>query len=161
MTITLEAIEAQQSKLSADHERIAAMIEEFKRQPQPSEYRIAAVTIPLAAGERLAGPILNDDGTLSHYVILLPGEAESVNWNDARAWAAERDGELPTRREQSLLFTNLQGEFEAAWYWSAERHEENSGWAWCQGFHDGSQDYDLQYGGFRARAVRRFIPSVI
>jgi len=152
MAITLQAIES-------DLARVAAMIEEFKRQPQPSEYHVAAVTIPLAAGERVAGTILNDDGTLSHYVILLPGEAESVNWKDALAWATEQGGELPTRREQSLLFANLKDGFESAWYWSGERHEENSGWAWCQYFGDGEQYYYGQAGEFRARAVRRFAPS--
>ncbi|AIP63653.1 DUF1566 domain-containing protein [Burkholderia thailandensis] len=105
--------------------------------------------------------ILDDDGTINHYVILLPGEAESVNWTDAKAWAADRDGELPTRREQSLLFANLKSEFESAWYWSCEVHETESGWAWCQSFDYGLQyDHD-QYDRLRARAVRRFIPSVI
>jgi hypothetical protein len=154
MTITLEQI-------AADHVRIGAMIEAFKKQPQSTEYRVAAVTIPLAAGERVAGAILNDDGTLSHYVILLPGEAESVNWQDAVAWATERGGELPTRREQSLLFANLKDGFESAWYWSGERHEENSGWAWYQSFGYGGQNGGAQRYEFRARAVRRFIPSVI
>ncbi|PXW28221.1 Lcl C-terminal domain-containing protein [Paraburkholderia caballeronis] len=151
MTITLQAIES-------EHARIAALIEEFKRQPQATEIRIAAVTIPLAAGERLAGSILNDDGTLSHYVILLPDEAESVNWKDALAWAVEHGGELPTRREQSLLFSNTKDEFEAAWYWSGEQHEENSGWAWYQSFITGYQSGHGQRHEFRARAVRRYTP---
>jgi len=154
MTITLEHIEA-------EHLRIAALIEKFKKQPKPTEHHIDAVTIPLGAGERFAGPILNDDGTLSHYVILLPGDAEDLEWEEAKTWATERGGELPTRREQSLLFANLKGEFESAWYWSGERHEENSGWAWCQGFDDGYQPYNRQSGRLRARAVRRFIPSAI
>jgi len=154
MTITLEQIQS-------DHARIGALIEDFKKQPQSTEYRVAAVTIPLAAGERVAGAIVNDDGTLSHYVILLPGEAESVNWQDAVAWATERGGELPTRREQSLLFANLKDGFESAWYWSGEQHEENSGWAWYQRFLNGYQHGYGQSSEFRARAVRRFIPSVI
>ena len=149
MTITLAHIEAEQS-------RISALIEQFKNQPKATEYHVDAVTIPLAAGERVAGPIFNDDGTLSHYVILLPDDVEELTWSDAKEWAVEHGGDLPTRREQSLLFANLKGEFEAAWYWSSEAHEENSGWAWCQYFYDGDQDER-----FRARAVRRFIPSVI
>ncbi|KVU22284.1 hypothetical protein WK65_18260 [Burkholderia ubonensis] len=154
MTITLEQIEA-------DHARIGALIDEFKKQSQATEYRIEAATIPIAAGERFAGSILNDDGTLSHYLILLPGEAEDLTWERAREWAGQRGGELPTRREQSLLFANLKGEFEETWYWSAEQHEENSGWAWYQYFGDGSQDDARQDDELRARAVRRFIPSVI
>jgi len=154
MTITLQAIES-------EHARLAAMIEEFKRQPQPSEYHVAAVTIPLAAGERFAGAVLTDDGALSHYLILLPGQADDVNWTAAREWAAQQGGELPTRREQSLLFANLKEEFEERYYWSAERHEESSGWAWSQGFSRGAQHCLSQHDEFRARAVRRFIPSVI
>lgn len=154
MTITLEHIEA-------EHTRIAALIEQFKKQPKATEHHIDAVTIPLAAGERFAGQILNDDGTLSHYVILLPGDAEDLQWEAAKSWAAEQGGDLPTRREQSLLFANLKDEFESAWHWSSERHEENSGWAWYQGFGYGNQSYYLQSLRLRARAVRRFIPSVI
>lgn len=153
MTITLEHIEA-------EHSRIAALIEEFKKQPKATEYRIDAATIPLAAGESFAGPILNDDGTLSHYLILLPGDAEDPEWKEAKAWAAERGGELPTRREQSLLFANLKGEFESAYYWSGEEHS-SAGWAWFQTFLNGGQDSSRQNTRLRARAVRRFIPSVI
>ncbi|RQU16279.1 DUF1566 domain-containing protein [Burkholderia cenocepacia] len=153
MTITLEQIEA-------DHARIGAMIDEFKKQPRATEYHVDAVTIHLAAGERIAGQILLEDGSLSHHVILLPGDAEDLDWEAAKAWAAERGGELPTRREQSLLFANLKGEFQSAWYWSGERHESNSGWAWYQGFDDGTQGLSPQNDELRARAVRRFIPSV-
>lgn len=154
MTITLASIEA-------EHARISALIEQFKKQPAATELRIPSATIPLAAGERLAGAILNDDGTIAHYTILLPGDVDDVNWSAAKDWAAQQGGELPTRREQSLLFTNLRDEFESAWYWSAEAHESNSGWAWCQDFYYGDQCYGPQDSEFRARAVRRFIPSVI
>ncbi|MBR8151041.1 C-type lectin domain-containing protein [Burkholderia vietnamiensis] len=160
MTTTLAAIEAAQSKLADDHARINAMIDEFKKLPRATEYRVDAVTIPLAAGERCAGPILDEDGALSHYLILLPGEAESVTWDQAREWAEQQGGELPSRREQSLLFTNLQGEFESAWYWSGEE-AETSGWAWSQRFYGGTQYHGPQTRQLRARAVRRFIPSVI
>ncbi|HDR9026909.1 TPA: DUF1566 domain-containing protein [Burkholderia vietnamiensis] len=160
MTTTLAAIEAAQSKLADDHARINAMIDELKKLPRATEYRVDAVTIPLAAGERCAGPILDEDGALTHYLILLPGEAEDVMWDQAREWAERQGGELPSRREQSLLFTNLQGEFESAWYWSSEE-AENSGWAWYQSFHFGYQHNGRQSNQLRARAVRRFIPSVI
>ncbi|MDR9052113.1 DUF1566 domain-containing protein [Burkholderia multivorans] len=153
MTTTLEAIEA-------EHARIGAMIEEFKKQPRATEYYVDAVTIPLAAGEKIAGQILFEDGSLSHYLILLPGDAEELTWGEATAWAVEQGGELPTRREQSLLFANLKSEFEPTWYWSGERHESNSGWAWYQTFGLGNQFITHQLTEFRARAVRRFIPSV-
>ena len=153
MTITLEQIEA-------DHARIGALIHEFKKQSLATEYRVDAITIPIAAGERVAGPVLNEDGTLSHYLILLPGDAEDLTWERAREWAEQQGGDLPTSREQSLLFANLQGEFEVAWYWSSEE-AETSGWAWYQGFSTGYQYGYLQGSELRARAVRRFIPSVI
>jgi hypothetical protein len=154
MTITLEAIEAEQS-------RISELIAEFKKQPRATELRIPAATIPLAPGERYAGVVLGEDGVLSHHLILLPGDVDDVSWSAAKEWAVEQGGELPTRREQSLLFANLKGEFEERAYWSTEAHESESGWAWYQGFGGGHQYYDHQDDEFRARAIRRFIPSVI
>ena len=154
MTITLETIEA-------EHRRISDMIAAFKAQPRATERHIDAVTIPLAAGERFAGLVLGEDGAPDYYLILLPGEVEDAQWGRASEWAAEQGGELPTRREQSLLFANLKDEFEGAYYWSAEKHESNSGWAWCQNFGYGNQSYYRQGLELRARAVRRFIPSVI
>lgn len=152
--ITLEQIEAA-------HSRVAAMIEDFRKQPLSTEYTVMGVKILLAPGERYAGMVLGEDGNPDYHLILLPGEVESTTWKDACIWAGDRDASLPTRREQSLLFANLKGEFESAWYWSGEDHEENDGWAWCQGFYDGYQDYFHQSSELRARAVRRFIPSVI
>ena len=121
MTITLEQLEA-------DHARIGALIEAFKKQSHSVEYRIDAVTITLAADERYAGLILDADGRPKHHLILLPGDAEDLDWEEAKAWAAERGGELPTRCEQSLLFANLKGEFESSYYWSGEAHS-SAGWA--------------------------------
>jgi hypothetical protein len=154
MTITLEAIEAQ-------HARVAEMIATFKKQPRATELRIPALTIPLAPGERYAGVVLGEDGAPMHHLILLPGQADDVSWSDALQWAAEQGGELPTRREQSLLFANLKSEFEERAYWSAEQHESESGWAWYQYFGYGCQYGFQQHDEYRARAVRRFIPSVI
>lgn len=152
MTITLEAIEAK-------HTELGQLIERFKEQAKGTEIRIHDTVIPLAAGERFAGAVLNEDGTFSHYLIKLAGEIEDVDFAGARAWALSNGGELPTRQEQSLLFANLKGEFSANWYWSGE--ERASGFAWCQTFDDGSQTYDGQDFRLRAVAVRRFIPSVI
>ncbi|MBB3256902.1 DUF1566 domain-containing protein [Paraburkholderia sp. WP4_3_2] len=154
MTVTLEQIEADQA-------RISALIEEFKKQPKAMEYNVTGVKIPLAPGERYAGLVLGDNGDADYHLILLPGENESVDWPDASEWAEAKGGVLPTRREQSLLFANLKGEFESAWYWSSEQHETNSGWAWFQGFYDGFQGSGDKDNELRARAVRRFIPSVI
>ena len=111
----------------------------------------------LAAGELYAGVILGKDGEPDHHLILLPGAAEDLTWEQAKEWAASVGGELPTRREQSLLFANLKEHFEGAWYWSGEQYAGDSGYAWGQYFGDGGQ-YNYRKGNeFRARAVRRLV----
>ena len=112
--------------------------------------------IVLAEGETYAGLILNEDGTPSHHLVLLPGETEAT-WADAKAWATKAGGELPTRREQSLLFANAKAGFKARWYWSSEKHE-NGSYAWFQYFDDGDQLTDHVGHGNCARAVRRLNP---
>lgn len=107
-------------------------------------------------GEINSGLIMNSDGTASHWVILLPGDKDAVNWHDAEAWAKEQGGELPTRNEQSLLFANAKPAFKRDWYWSGETHQDNSEWAWCQYFGSGAQGSSHKSSNdCRARAVRR------
>jgi len=107
--------------------------------------------------EHYAGIILGKDGEPDHHLILLAGEAESVNWAQAKDFAAKAGGELPTRREQSLLFANLKEQFQPRWYWSGEQHASNSGCAWVQYFDDGIQNSNHKYDNYRARAVRRLV----
>ena len=109
----------------------------------------------LKKGELYAGLILGKNGEPDHHLILLAGEAESVNWEDAKKFAAKAGGELPTRREQSLLFANLKEQFEPRWYWSFEQHASYSGSAWYQYFYDGYQNGFRETNTLRARAVRR------
>lgn len=116
---------------------------------------VPAADIELADGEIYAGLILNDDGTPSHHLVLLPGEAENITWPNAKDWAAKAGGELPTRQEQALLVANLKAEFQPRWYWSAEEHVDGSG-AWCQGFDYGDKLINGKSYEGRARAVRRF-----
>lgn len=114
------------------------------------------ITIPsLAEGELWAGVLLNEDGSPSHHVILLPGEAARIVWDKAVEWAKEIGGELPTRREQSLLFANLKSQFKGEWYWSGEQHAADSDYAWLQYFGDGNQIISNKSFEARARAVRR------
>lgn len=149
MTITLEAIEAQQSKL-------ADMIAEFKRQAETAVITLPGTTITLAAGELYAGILLDENGQPGHHLILLPGDVEGRSWESAKSWAQEQGGELPTRREQSLLFANLKSHFEARWYWSAEEYEPEDAYAWCQTFVNGIQSNTRKdVSSCRARAVRR------
>ena len=48
--VTLEHIEAEHARIEADHARIGELIKQFKEQPRATEYRVDAVTIPLAPG---------------------------------------------------------------------------------------------------------------
>ena len=109
----------------------------------------------LNPGEGYAGLILGKDGSKDYHLILLPGQANDVTWPDATKWAQTIGGELPTRREQSLLFANLKDQFEARWYWSGETHASASVCAWSQDFYYGDQDYYHEDYKFRARAIRR------
>jgi hypothetical protein len=111
----------------------------------------------LKKGEQYAGLILGKNGDPDYHLILLPGEADSITFNKAKGWADKAGGELPTRREQSLLFANLKEEFKEAWYWSGEQHVSNSDYAWYQNFNGGYQVYCRKDYDRRARAVRRSI----
>mgnify|MGYP003616706639 CR=1 FL=1 len=109
----------------------------------------------LQEDERYAGVILNEDGTLSHHVILISQQpTERLSWNDAMAWAEKAGGTLPTRQEQSLLVANCKNAF-AGWYWSSTQYAGYASHAWRQIFGNGGQTInDKGYKG-RVRAVRR------
>lgn len=109
----------------------------------------------LKPGEHYAGLILGKDGKPDYHLILLPGESERVKWDDACKWAKTAGGELPTRREQALLYANLKEEFQPVWYWSGEQHAANPDCAWLQYFGNGGQSYSRKSYQSRARAVRR------
>ncbi|MGV7210462.1 DUF1566 domain-containing protein [Oxalobacteraceae bacterium A2-2] len=109
----------------------------------------------LRPGELYAGLLLGADGQPDQHIFLLPGAAEKLTWDQAKEWAAKAGGELPTRREQSLLFANLKSEFQAGWYWSGEQHVAYPAHAWLQYFSLGNQLYDHKSYAGRVRAVRR------
>ncbi|MDN7489480.1 DUF1566 domain-containing protein [Burkholderia sp. AU45274] len=115
-----------------------------------------AIELPeLNAGEHYAGILIGKNGAPNHHVILLPGDDGERDWEAAKEWAASIGGELPTRREQSLMFANLGEQFKRDWYWSTE--ENGSGWAWSQDFYLGYQTTSVKSAALRARAVRRLI----
>jgi hypothetical protein len=147
MNLTLESIQAEQSKL-------AAMIAKFAEQ-SITEYIFPRAEIALKPGEHYAGIILGKDGEASYHLILLAESRESIKWKDALDWAESINGELPTHREQSLLFANLKEQFESEWYWSSEQSATNSSDAWCQHFSGGDHDGLIKTFELRARAVRR------
>lgn len=107
----------------------------------------------LAKGETYAG-ILLKDGKPAHHLVLLPGHT-NANWKDAVAWAKKQGGELPTRKEQALLFANAAEQFESRWYWSGEQLAGGAGYAWGQGFGNGGQGNNHESGKALGRAVRR------
>lgn len=110
----------------------------------------------LKKGEHYAGILLSKDGAPDQHIILLPGQTNDVTFQQAQEFAIKAGGELPTRREQSLLFANLKEEFEERWYWSGELHSDTR-FAWFQNFLSGYQDYRTTGSQFRARAVRRIV----
>ena len=115
------------------------------------------ITLPsLAAGEIYAG-ILLKDGTPSHHLVLLPNDLKPSTWKQAIAWAAKQGGELPTHKEQALLFANAAGEFQESWYWSSEQYAGDESYAWCQYFLNGTQTTNRKAIKLRARAVRRIL----
>ncbi|MGO4379669.1 DUF1566 domain-containing protein [Pseudoduganella sp. RAF19] len=116
--------------------------------------------IPVAVGAAFAGGIYAGiirgvNGAPDQHLILLDGDEGRFDWNEAIARAASLGGELPTRREQALLFANLPEHFQQAWYWSGEQHADYSDYAWDQYFDDGYQDNGHSSYAGRARAVRR------
>ncbi len=147
--ITLETIKQK-------HEEIAAMIAALEYY-EIKKIKYPAVDYELIAGEKNAGIVLGKDGTADYFLILLPEAATDINWEDAKKWAKKQGGELPTRREQAILFGNLKEEFEEACYWSCEQHASDSDSAWFQGFYDGNQLNWSKNDHVRARAVRRIL----
>jgi hypothetical protein len=143
--LTLDAAKSMHSSLAEIIAKLEADL--------PITLTLPAATIELAKGERFAGLVLSEDGKPSHHLVLLPGQATDVDWDDAKTWAASIGGELPTRQEQALLFANLKGSFETRAYWSGT--PPSSGHAWCQYFSSGGQDNYSTSAELCARAVRR------
>jgi len=111
----------------------------------------------LKNGEVYAGLILGKDGAPDHHLIVIPGEIEKATFAEAQKWAKKHGGDLPTRREQRVLFANAKEAFQADWYWSGEPYASDARFAWCQSFNDGYQFSNDVSTHCRARAVRRLI----
>jgi hypothetical protein len=146
-TITLKEIKA-------DQERLAEKIAAFEAKSHENHVLIPEKRIVLQEGDRYAGLIIGEEDEVSYHLILLPEEADDLNWKDAKKWAEKIGGVLPTHREQALLYANLKEEFQSAWYWSGEQYSDER-YAWCQDFSDGGQSLSRTYGCLRARAVYR------
>lgn len=147
--ITLEQIKETQTKLEA-------MIASFEASKTVEDLFPINIGFPqLKDGEKWVGIIMSANGNKKEHVILMPGEKEDINWNDANKWAESIGGELPDRVESALLFNCLKDEFQEEAYWTRETNISNSEWAWCQYFKDGYQNSHHEYSKLRARAVRR------
>lgn len=120
-------------------------------------------TIPLPrmhstyAGGTVMGVMAGENGQPDYLLLDLGVEPEKdVTWDEAKAWAKSVGGELPTRREQAMLFANRrEGQYKPRWYWSGEQHAGEPSWAWCQDFYYGTQGGTRKDYHGRARAVRR------
>ena len=88
-------------------------------------------------------------------VVLLPGKAEDLTWQDAITWAKEQGGELPTRPVAALLFANVQPALSPEWHWTAD--EYNASCAWVCHFSHGNQ-YNLRKSAEGAAVAVRLIP---
>lgn len=112
----------------------------------------------LRPGEIYAGLILGKNDEPDYHLFLLADKPDDkLNWDNAKKWATSVNGELPTRREQSLLFANCKEQFESAWYWSCEQSAAYPDFAWMQVFVNGYQDSLHKSVSFRVRAVRRLL----
>ena len=61
-------------------------------------------------------------------VFLLPGKADDLTWEAAKAWAIGQGGELPTRPVASLLFANANDDLGPEWHWTSEEYNASSAW---------------------------------
>lgn len=146
--ITLEAVKERQDELA---ELIAKLEEQWSK---PSFFEYQGERIPLNPGETYVGTIIAPGEYGGYHLVLMPDSCESITWQKAMDWADELGGELPNRVEGALLFATQKAEFEEAWYWTRDEHQ-NSESAWVQGFGDGIQSDFLKHYTYRARAVRR------
>ena len=106
------------------------------------------------AGGRFTGIITTTDGAHCA-VVLLPGYAEGVTWERAKAWAAEQGGELPTRPVAALLYALSKPALQPHWHWISDEYEFDASSAWRCHFDNGSQlSNHKAYEGY-AVAVRQ------
>jgi hypothetical protein len=148
-TVTLDLIKAEQAKLNA-------MIASFEAAKSVQDLFPINIGFPqLNDGEKWVGIIMSADGKKQDHLILLPGETDDINWQEATEWAASIGGQLPDRVESALLYSCMKDEFKEEAYWTCETHKSNAEWAWYQYFYNGYQNYYYKDYELRARAVRR------
>lgn len=149
--ITLEAVKAR-------HTELGEMIAQLQRQAMAQTITLGAVTLQLHPGERYAGAVLKNDGSVDYHLIKLPAEPDDdMSWRDAMDWAESVGGKLPDRREMRLLQANLGATLKTSgWGWLEETNGESCAW-YCT-FYGGGVDYTYRSSEGSAVAVRRFNP---
>jgi hypothetical protein len=146
MHITLEAVQAKQAELERMIQQLTAPIK--ARQ----QIEVEACTIELQPGEHYAGAVLDEHGRHMHHVILMAARPNNkMGWEDARQWAEDVGGDLPTRQELALLYANCKPHLPEVWAWSGEEHKDDASFAWGCDFDDGIQS--LSHKSFQGSAV--------
>jgi hypothetical protein len=97
------------------------------------------------------------DGKANTLALAVDSEIEhpAAQWAHELAIGQFDDFYLPARRELALMYANVPELFKKEWYWSSTQYSEAC--AWIQHFYDGGQGDYWKNGGYRARAVRRFL----
>lgn len=116
-----------------------------------------AIPFELADGEHYAG-LTRDHATGAwHHLVLLPATTDkNLTWQEAIDWAKSVGGELPSRFESALLYTNLRDKVDLDnWHWTATPVAGDERYAWMQHFYYGCQDDGHKGYDVRAVAVRR------
>ena len=114
---------------------------------------------PLHEGT-FAGLITTKDGTHCAVVLLSDKPAKRLRWDNATAWAASLDAQLPTRPVAALLYANLQPQLEAAWHWTSDELHDDTGdaddasCAWYCYFDFGYRNYGHKSAEGAAVSVR-------
>lgn len=111
--------------------------------------------VELKKGEYYAGIIVDQPYTASYHLVLIPGRPPRMTWQQSMDWAASIDADLPTRREQALLFANLRWLFQPEWHWSNMQNGDEDEYSWYQDFGNCYQGYYYKTKAGHARAVRR------
>lgn len=107
----------------------------------------------LRPDELYAGVINGDSG--SYHLIVLPGEARGVTWQQAKVIAAVLGGQLPTLAELALICRDVRGEFPAdGTYWLSEAFDSKAAFYYDVGAR-GRCDFESHEALLCARAVRR------
>ena len=123
--------------------------------PAPEKLQTILQLPMLDDGEIYVGSFVSADGQHQHHTILLPFDRDDAPWDEHMAWAKDQGFDLPNRLELLMMWSTMRKHFQQAAYWSNEAHHDDSSYAWCQNFNDGTQRYRHKSAALRAVAVRR------